>query len=415
MTQKLISMFFSDTPLSVEEWSKNHSPSRRVITESNIITTLCVYRPSHVGVEESEDQITIPFGTMGYEALYTAPFNQPPFDVYAWYVSSTDSINRGFGRGKFRLERRSDLCKFILHRVQSRLVDEINDACCDVPIAKSPYFQDPVPTIASPSALSTFIANRHNPAPDPPLSWSDESTPPLRPETSPQTPPPMPPPTSPPTTPPPTETESSPESPNPRKRSRYVDWQFGIKTSFRGVLYRSRLEARFAMALNEMDITYIYEPMKFSRPSGGTYMPDFFLPRQQLWVELKPQRPHLEEELKCEEMSTAGFRVVLMYGDDVASPPYSSENNARPKGANKPRSYAHKDGIRGMAWIDGEKMPGDTVFVVGASPRVGGSPLQLLGHTDVPHLDQVVNTRDMRWQTPRILNALSLAGNKKFD
>ena len=142
-------------------------------------------------------------------------------------------------------------------------------------------------------------------------------------------------------------------------------------------------------------------------------MPDFFLPRQQLWVELKPQRPHLEEELKCEEMSTAGFRVALLYGEAIERPPFRSETQAkRETGA---RDYKHKDGVRGMAWIDGEKLAGDTVFVTGANPRSQGSPLQLLGHLDKPHLDQVNSTRDMRWNTPGVLNALAQGGAETFD
>jgi hypothetical protein len=161
-----------------------------------------------------------------------------------------------------------------------------------------------------------------------------------------------------------------------------------------------------------MNIPFIYEPVTFSRPSGGKYMPDFFLPRQQLWVELKPQRPHIEEELKCEEMSSVGFRVALVYGESIDCPPFRHEAVAkRESGA---RDYKHKDGLRGMAWIDGEKLAGDTVFVKGANPRPRGSPLEALGMTEQPHLDQIASTRDMRWESEQILSALQRAGAEKF-
>jgi hypothetical protein len=175
-----------------------------------------------------------------------------------------------------------------------------------------------------------------------------------------------------------------------------------VKTSFNGIEYRSRLESRFAQLLEACGIRFVYEPVKYNLESKtGCYTIDFFLPAQQLYVEVKPKRPHLEEEQKCEEMSRAGFRVALMYGSAVHKPPFRSEFFQ----GRSHRDYAHHDAMRGMVWIDGKKLPGDTVFVCGPPPTAAcATPLDLVG--DGVHLNQVQTVMDTRWSHPRILGAL---------
>lgn len=183
----------------------------------------------------------------------------------------------------------------------------------------------------------------------------------------------------------------SPAAPVPKSSYTSTTFPRAIRTVFSGVEYRSRLESRFAMLLSEFGIRYVYEPMKYNTKPGSTYTIDFFLPAQQLYVELKPKRPHIEEELKCEEMSKSGFRVTLMYGSSVFKLPFRSEYY---KGRSH-RDYAHHDALRGMTWIDGVKLAGDTVFVHGSCNTV----------LDAPgiHLNQVVSAAsDTRWSHEHI-------------
>jgi hypothetical protein len=177
-------------------------------------------------------------------------------------------------------------------------------------------------------------------------------------------------------------------------------WMRAIPTHFQGVQYKSRLEAKFARLLQLLNVRFVYEPMRHVKSGGGTYTIDFFLPTQQLYVELKPKRPHLEEEQRCEEMSSQGFRVALMYGSSLYKPPFRSELW---KGRSH-RDYAHHDALRGMCWIDGVKLAGDTVFVVGNEGARTG--LEMPGDAK-PHLNQVVSTKDMRWNHPLILTAFN--------
>ena len=61
-----------------------------------------------------------------------------------------------------------------------------------------------------------------------------------------------------------------------------------IETEYNGNLFRSRLEARWAVFLYELGVKYIYEYEGFILPGLGNYLPDFFLPDQSTWVEIKP-------------------------------------------------------------------------------------------------------------------------------
>lgn len=60
-----------------------------------------------------------------------------------------------------------------------------------------------------------------------------------------------------------------------------------IETVYRGYRFRSRLEARWAVFFDELALKWEYEPEGFELGDGETYLPDFFLPESNLWVEVK--------------------------------------------------------------------------------------------------------------------------------
>lgn len=64
-----------------------------------------------------------------------------------------------------------------------------------------------------------------------------------------------------------------------------------IETRYAGHLFRSRLEARWAVFFDALSIEWQYEPQGFVIHDMGDeqrpYLPDFFLPRQRIWVEVK--------------------------------------------------------------------------------------------------------------------------------
>lgn len=70
-----------------------------------------------------------------------------------------------------------------------------------------------------------------------------------------------------------------------------------IETEYNGYKFRSRLEARWAVFFDAADIEYEYEPEGFEGEGGNRYLPDFYLPESQMYVEVKPQRPGYGKEI----------------------------------------------------------------------------------------------------------------------
>ena len=59
-----------------------------------------------------------------------------------------------------------------------------------------------------------------------------------------------------------------------------------IETWYAGCRFRSRLEARWAVFFDRLGVQWQYEPQSYLVDGGG-YLPDFWLPDQELWVEVK--------------------------------------------------------------------------------------------------------------------------------
>lgn len=87
-----------------------------------------------------------------------------------------------------------------------------------------------------------------------------------------------------------------------------------IQTEYDGFLFRSRLEARWAVLLNTLGIEYEYEKEGYQLDSGW-YLPDFWLPGEQVWLEIKGGNPTVLELKKLEELSiSSGNKAFLCYG-----------------------------------------------------------------------------------------------------
>lgn len=60
-----------------------------------------------------------------------------------------------------------------------------------------------------------------------------------------------------------------------------------IETRYAGCRFRSRLEARWAVFFDHMDIPWVYEPNGYTISTGRRYLPDFLLTDCGTWVEVK--------------------------------------------------------------------------------------------------------------------------------
>lgn len=93
-----------------------------------------------------------------------------------------------------------------------------------------------------------------------------------------------------------------------------VNQQRAIRETYKGVTYRSRLEARYAVFFDSLgtDALYEYEGFKLA---SGLYLPDFYLPNSQTWLEIKPDVPSDVEKQRCRDLCAfKAQRVILAYG-----------------------------------------------------------------------------------------------------
>jgi hypothetical protein len=87
-----------------------------------------------------------------------------------------------------------------------------------------------------------------------------------------------------------------------------------IETRYKGFLFRSRLEARYAVLFDALGIKWDYEPEGFDL-NGEWYLPDFWLPEFNCWIEIKPGKPGVDEMRKCQGLAQlTGNLVYLFYG-----------------------------------------------------------------------------------------------------
>lgn len=87
-----------------------------------------------------------------------------------------------------------------------------------------------------------------------------------------------------------------------------------IETAAYGRLFRSRLEARFAVFFTHLKAEWQYEPEGYNLPSGY-YLPDFLVifPDETLWVEIKQFNPNDTEKQKAQELANLTKTQVLIH------------------------------------------------------------------------------------------------------
>jgi len=71
-----------------------------------------------------------------------------------------------------------------------------------------------------------------------------------------------------------------------------------IETEYNSYRFRSRLEARWAVFMDVLGVRYVYEPEAYNL-GKVCYLPDFYLPNQDCFLEIKPSAPSGDEEEKC--------------------------------------------------------------------------------------------------------------------
>ncbi|HEX9086733.1 MAG TPA: hypothetical protein VF867_04325 [Arthrobacter sp.] len=73
----------------------------------------------------------------------------------------------------------------------------------------------------------------------------------------------------------------------PRRKPSRAPKPKALEVLYSGKVFRSRLEARWAVFLDLMQVNWDYEPCHYEIGPDLYYLPDFYLPDLQLWLEVK--------------------------------------------------------------------------------------------------------------------------------
>jgi hypothetical protein len=100
-----------------------------------------------------------------------------------------------------------------------------------------------------------------------------------------------------------------------------------IETHYNGYRFRSRLEARWAVFYDTLGVAYQYEPEGFDTPTGP-YLPDFYLPEQKCWVEIKGVEPTKIEVAKLTAVCDGTNKYGFIFFGDVRSEDGAGDNSS---------------------------------------------------------------------------------------
>lgn len=91
-----------------------------------------------------------------------------------------------------------------------------------------------------------------------------------------------------------------------------------IQTTYNGYRFRSRTEARWAIAFDILKIEWQYEIEGYNIGLGRGYLPDFKLCNGKYWAEVKPQRFSTVERAKVKKIVEHTGQPFLMLDGPLA-------------------------------------------------------------------------------------------------
>lgn len=86
-----------------------------------------------------------------------------------------------------------------------------------------------------------------------------------------------------------------------------------IKTTYRSIEYKSRLEARTAIFFYCLGLNFEYEPKYFEIEKDFWYVPDFYLEDLRLWIEIKGPDIYEEARKKAQGLCQMTNQVVEIW------------------------------------------------------------------------------------------------------
>lgn len=99
-----------------------------------------------------------------------------------------------------------------------------------------------------------------------------------------------------------------------------------IDTVYNGRRYRSRIEARWSVVFDALDLPFEYEKEGYELQSGW-YLPDFWLPTLDCWIEIKGKPPTEKEGQLAGELAVATQKKVYIFAGDIPSAEFGEGGN----------------------------------------------------------------------------------------
>jgi hypothetical protein len=175
-----------------------------------------------------------------------------------------------------------------------------------------------------------------------------------------------------------------------------------IPTRYKGCLFRSRNEARWAVFFETIGIRWTHEAEGFHIPNYSGYLPDFYVEPWRSWVEIKSGDPSPEERAKCRLLSDTTNQFVLL----LAGEPYPARYHAFlcvPK--DHPWPYAPEDFI-GPGQLAQSRHGHGLWFVEPMAAAI------CLDHTDISKAE---DSSDMPLLTEKLQQAFDAARSARFE
>lgn len=92
-----------------------------------------------------------------------------------------------------------------------------------------------------------------------------------------------------------------------------------IETAHLGCRFRSRIEARWASFFDALGIPWEYEKEGYSL-RAGYYLPDFWMPAQDCWIEIKGSKPSDTEIALASNLCAATHKHVYLFHGAIHVP-----------------------------------------------------------------------------------------------
>jgi hypothetical protein len=180
-----------------------------------------------------------------------------------------------------------------------------------------------------------------------------------------------------------------------------------IETFYAGCCFRSRLEARWAVFFDHLDIEWQYELEGFELPDGTRYLPDFYMPEQDLWLEIKgdPGDDRGQEKF----FKFAEHARAVMFVGNIPDPRQVEEYG--PRGL----CCGHFSGDHDYAWCVCPECGRFGIEFDARGARVCGGVGTYLGVTRGERCGRAVGDKSYSGNDPRILDAYAAARSARFE